>query len=172
MRRIKYFVANSLDGFISRVDGGVDWLFMDQDYGMSEFFQSVDIAVMGRKTHDKMQELAPGQPIHPGMKGYVFTKTKPPGTRDGVEFVSASVLSWTERVRAEKGKDIWLVGGGELVRHFLQMRLIDDIVLTIHPRLLGDGVPLFPQPYAETELELVRCEQYSTGLVQVFYRVK
>ena len=60
MRKIKYFVANSLDGFISRIDGGVDWLFMDQDYGMSAFFESVDIAVMGRKTFEKMQELAPG----------------------------------------------------------------------------------------------------------------
>jgi dihydrofolate reductase len=65
MRRIKYFVANSLDGFISRRDGSVEWLFMDQDYGMTEFFGSVDVAVMGRKTHDKMLELSPQQPFIP-----------------------------------------------------------------------------------------------------------
>ena len=171
MRHIKYFVANSLDGFIARQDGGVDWLFMDQDYGLREFFASVDVAVMGRKTHDKMRELAPGKAFYPGMKNYVFTTTKPSGIRDGVEFVSTSVESWAERVRSEAGKDIWLVGGGELVRQFLQVHLVDEIGLTIHPRLLGSGIPLFPQPYPETELELVRCEKYSTGLVQVFYRV-
>jgi dihydrofolate reductase len=172
MRRIKYFVANSLDGFISRPDGGVDWLFMDQDYGMAEFFRSVDVAVMGRKTYDKMLELAPGQAFYPGIKNYVFSTTRPSGVRDGVEFVSTEVDVWTERVRAEQGKDIWLVGGGGLVRQFLQARLVDEIGLTIHPRLLGNGIPLFPQPYPETELELIRCEKYSTGLVQVFYRVR
>jgi dihydrofolate reductase len=172
VRHIKYFVANSLDGFISRRDGSVDWLFMDQDYGMTEFFRSVDVTVMGRKTYDKMLELAPGEAFYPGMKNYVFSRTKPEGTRDGVEFVSAEVESWAERVRAESGKDIWLVGGGDLARHFFRKRLVNEIALAIHPRLLGDGAPLFVQPYPETELELVRCEKHATGLVQLFYRVK
>ena len=127
---------------------------------------------MGRKTHDEMLELAPKQPFYPGMKNYVFTRTKPEGIRDGVEFISTDIESWAERVRGESGKDIWLVGGGDLVRDFLQKRLVNEIGLTIHPRLLGDGIPLFPSPYLETELELFRCKQYPTGLVQVFYRVK
>ena len=110
---------------------------MDQDHGLAEFFESVDVAVMVRKAHDKMQELAPGKASYPGMKNYVFTTTKPSGIRDGVEFISTGVESWAERVRSEAGKDIWLVGGGELVRQFLQVQLVDEIGLTIHPRLLG-----------------------------------
>ncbi len=172
MRRIKYFVANSLDGFISRRDGSVEWLFMDQDYGMTEFFGSVDVAVMGRKTHDKMLELSPQQPFYPGMKNYVFTRTKPHGIRDGVEFVSTDVESWAERLRGKAGKDIWLVGGGDLVRHFLEKRLVNEVGLAIHPRLLGDGIPLFPPPFPETELELLRFKQYPTGLEQLYYSVK
>ena len=106
------------------------------------------------------------------MKNYVFTRTKLPGIRDGIEFVSTDVESWAERVRGESGKDIWLVGGGDLVRHFLEKRLVNEIGLAIHPRLLGDGIPLFPPPFPETELELLRFKQYPTGLVQVFYGVK
>lgn len=172
MRAIKYFVANSLDGFISRTNGDVDWLFTDQDYGSAEFFRSVDIAVMGRKTYEKICELTPEQPYCPGMKNYVFSRTQPEGIRNNVEFVSSDVESWANHERAAPGKDIWLVGGGELVRQFLEKRLVNEITLTIHPRLLGEGLPLFPPPYPETELELIRCETYATGLVQVFYRVK
>jgi dihydrofolate reductase len=171
MRQVKYFVACSLDGFIARADGGVDWLFMDQDYGMSAFFKLVDVAVMGRKTYDKMLELAPQQASFPGMENYVFSTAAKEG--DGkVQFVSGDVGEWVKTIRAQKGRDIWLVGGGNLVRQFLAAKVVNEIVLTIHPRLLGSGIPLFPMPYPEMELELIRCERYSTGLVQVFYAVK
>ena len=172
MRKVKYFVANSLDGFISRQNGSVDWLFMDQDYGMAEFFKSVDIAVMGRKTYDKALELAPGQALFPGMNSYVFSRRNPERSQGPVRFVSCDIQSWLEHTREKPGKDIWLVGGGGLARQFFQQRLVNEIGLTIHPRLLGEGIPLFPQPCPETELELLRCKQYSTGLVQIFYEVK
>lgn len=172
MRRIKYFVASSLDSYISRKDGGVDWLFMDQDYGMKEFFASVDVAVMGRKTYQKAVELSPSGPLFPGMKNYVFSHLLPKGKQEHIEVVSDPPESWAESVRAMPGKDIWLVGGGEMVREFLQKRLVNEIGISIHPRLLGDGIALFAQPYPETELELVRSKQYPSGLLQVFYRVK
>ena len=88
---------------------------------------------MVRKTHHKMQELAPEKVFYPGMKNYVFTTTKPSGIRVGVEFIDTGVESWAERVRSEAGQDIWQVGGGELVRQFLQVQLVDEIGLTIHP---------------------------------------
>jgi dihydrofolate reductase len=172
MRKIKYFVASSLDGFISRLDGSVDWLFMDQDYGMTEFFRSVDVAVMGRKTYDKMLELAPEQAFYPGMQNVVFSRSRPNDAKGAVKFVSGDVEAWAKGVRSKSGKDIWLVGGGSLATQFLQKRLVDEIGLAIHPRLLGQGILLFPQGYPETELELSRCEQHSTGLIQVFYQVK
>jgi dihydrofolate reductase len=172
MRLIKYFVASSLDSYISRKDGGVDWLFMDQDYGMKEFFASVDVAVMGRKTYQKAIELAPSRPLFPGMKNYVFSHLLPKGKQEHIEVVSDPPEMWAESVRARPGKDIWLVGGGEMVREFLQKKLVNEIGISIHPRLLGDGIPLFAQPYPETELELVRSKAYPSGLLQVFYRVK
>jgi dihydrofolate reductase len=172
MRKVKYFVANSLDGFISRANGSVDWLFMDQDYGMSEFFASVDVAIMGRKTYDKMQELTPGQTFSPTIREYVFSRTQPPGIVRNTTFLNEPIASWLEGIRQRPGKDIWLVGGGELVRTFLLERLIDEIGLTIHPRLLGTGIPLFLPPYPETELQLVSCKEYETGLIQAFYHVK
>jgi dihydrofolate reductase len=172
MRLIKYFVANSLDNFISRKDGSVDWLFMDQDYGMAEFFSTVDIAVMGRKTYQKMLELMPENPLFPGMKHYVFSRSLKSTPHKQVEIVSGNVVAWAAAVRSHPGKDIWLVGGGDFVRSFLQNKLVNELGLAIHPRLLGDGVPLFSQPYPETELELLRFKRYPNGLLQVFYRVK
>jgi dihydrofolate reductase len=172
MRRTKYFVASSLDSYISRKDGGVDWLFMDQDYGMKEFFASVDVAVMDRKTYQKAVELSPSGPLFPGMKNYAFSDLLPKGKQEHIEVVCDLPESWAESVRAMPGKDIWLVGGGEMVREFLQKRLVNEIGLSIHPRLLGDGIALFAQPYPETELELMRSKQYPSELLQVFYRVK
>ena len=172
MRLVKYFVASSLDSYISRKDGGVDWLFMDQDYGMKDFFASVDVAVMGRKTYEKALELSPQGVNFPGMKAYVFSHLLSKGQKDQVEVVSDDPESWLKSIRAEPGKDIWLVGGGEMVREFLQKRLVNEIGISIHPRLLGNGVPLYAQPYPETKLELVRSKTYPNGLLQVFYRVK
>jgi dihydrofolate reductase len=172
MRQVKYFVASSLDNFISRLDGSVDWLFHDQDYGMAEFFASVDVAVMGRKTFAKMLELSPEAPLFPGMKHYVFSRTLDSTPCKEVEFVRGDVAGWLTRVRAHYGKHIWLVGGGSLVQEFLEHKLINEIGLAIHPRLLGKGIPLFASPYPEIELELLRSQPYPTGLLQVFYRVR
>jgi dihydrofolate reductase len=171
MRLVKYFVASSLDNFISRKDGSVDWLFMDQDYGMKEFFASVDVAVMGRKTYAKALELSPKGVSFAGMKTYVFSHLLAKGSLEHVEVVSDPPESWLKNLRATPGKDIWLIGGGEMVREFLQKRLVNEIGISIHPRLLGDGVPLYAQPYPETELELIRSKQYPNGLLQVFYRL-
>jgi dihydrofolate reductase len=172
MRLIKYFVASSLDNFISRPDGSVEWLFTDQDYGMAEFFASVDVAVMGRKTFERMLELSPPTRLFPGMKHYVFSRTLGSTPHPQVEIVHGDVQGWTSRVRAHYGKHIWLVGGGALVQEFLQRKLVNEIGLAIHPRLLGKGIPLFTTPYPEMELELIRSKQYPTGLLQAFYRVK
>lgn len=145
---------------------------MDQDYGMRDFFASVDVAVMGRKTYAKALELSP-QGVHfPGMKTYVFSHLLPKGKQEQIEVISEEPAAWVETMRAADGKDIWLVGGGEMVREFQQKRLVNEIGISIHPRLLGDGIPLYAQPYPETELELIQSKQYASGLVQVFYRVK
>lgn len=167
MRRLRYFVACSLDGFLARPDGSVDWLLMDQDYGMSAFFASVDVAVMGRKTYDKAREM--GRESFPEMEGFVFTHAS--GVSPKVKSVSGDVAEWLHTIRLQPGKDIWLVGGGDLVKQFLDARIVDEIALTIHPRLLGAGLPVFPLPFHETELDLVEITPYETGLVQLTYQI-
>jgi dihydrofolate reductase len=170
-RRTKYYVACSLDGFISRSSGDVGWLSTGQDYGMAEFFSSIDIAVMGRRTWEKVEELAPGRRFGPEIECFVFSQTIPEGDSKGVHFVSGDIGEWLWTIRQQPGKDIWIVGGGDMARSFLERKLVDEIILSIHPRLLGDGVRLFLKPYPEIELELTGCRPYSTGLVQLFYTV-
>jgi dihydrofolate reductase len=106
------------------------------------------------------------------MKVYVFSHLLPKGKKEQVEVVSDKPDTWLKLMRKSQGKDIWLVGGGEMVREFLQQRLVNEIGISIHPRLLGDGIPLYAQPYPETELQLIRSQQHPSGLIQVFYRVK
>lgn len=139
---------------------------------MHEFFASVDVAVMGRKTYAKALELSPKGIRFPGMRTYVFSHLLPPGMQENVEIISDRPEDWLKRIRATPGKDIWLVGGGEMVREFLQKRLVNEIGISIHPRLLGDGIPLYAQPYPETELALLRAKTHPNGLLQVFYKVK
>ncbi len=104
MRLVKYFVASSLDNFISRKDGSVDWLFMDQDYGMKEFFASVDVAVMGRKTYDKALELSPNGLSFPGMKTYVFSHLMAKGKQENIEVVSEPPESWVNPFGQRRAK--------------------------------------------------------------------
>lgn len=167
MRKLKLSVANTLDQYIARRDGGFDWIFDDQDYGIGDFFSTVDVALIGRKTHDVMAKH--GQPCFPGIKNYVFSRTKTGIGDGGVEFVSDDPKSVLESLRKSAGKDIWLVGGGELALPFLEQQLVDEFLLAMHPILLGDGLPLFAGRFPQTNLRLTQCREYPTGLVHLTY---
>jgi len=168
VRRIKLFIATSLDGFIASPDGSVDWLYTDGDYGMREFFASVDTALIGRKTHDQM--LAGGQPSYAGMTNYVFSRTRRADDGVPINYVTSDIEGFIGSLRRSRGKDLWLVGGAGLVDSFREVDFIDDVILSIHPVLLGDGIPLFPDRHEAMQLELVKCTEYPRGLVQVHYR--
>jgi dihydrofolate reductase len=168
MRRVKLFIATSLDGFIARADGAVDWLYADGDFGMRQFFASVDTTLIGRKTHDQM--VAWGHPAYEGMDNYVFSRTRRADDGVPVRFVSGDLVEFVGRLRRRPGKDLWLVGGGDLIAEFRERDLIDDIILSIHPVLLGEGIPLFPGRHDPLNLDLVGCTEYERGLLQVSYR--
>lgn len=169
MRRVKLFVATSLDGFIARADGSVDWLFTDGDFGMKAFFATVDTALIGRKTYDQM--VSWGMPeAYAGLTNYVFSRSRRADDDVPVRHVTGDVPGFVGRLKREPGKDLWLVGGGGLVDAFREHDLIDDVILSVHPVLLGDGIPLFPDRYESLPLELERCVQYERGLVQLWYR--
>ena len=163
MRKATLFIASSLDGYIAREDGSVDWLFSDADYGYSEFYGSIDTVVMGRKTYEKSLEFEE-RPFR-GKKVYVFSRSV---KEKGVEFVS-DVVGFMKKLVRSKGKDIWLVGGSEIVSIFLNEGLIDEIILSIHPVILGRGVPLFKNVQKEVWLKMQKSVSFDSGLVQIHY---
>jgi len=167
MRRVLYSLACSLDGYIARLDHSVDWLFEDQDYGLKEFYATVDTALIGRKTHDFM--VKHGQHTMPGLANYVFSRNESPAQYKDVHWVREEPLSLVSRLKAAQGKDIWLVGGSNLAQAFFESRLIDEVALTIMPILLGDGIPLFPRLLSEMPLKLTMHKAYASGVVQLTY---
>ena len=183
MRKVKYLVANSLDNFIARRDGGVEWLFNDgTDYGMSEFFSSIDCMLLGRKTFEvatghsqrkrKPKKTRRKTNVSGGMKSYVFSRTIKAGPEDDFIVISDNAGEFVRKLKSEAGKDIWLMGGGELAGSLLNEAVVDEISLNIHPILLGQGIPLFGNLSIRVNLELFASKAHKNGCVQVDYRVK
>ena len=169
MRKVVLGLGISLDGYIARLDGAVDFLFMPKDYSMAPFFATVDTAIMGRKTLDAGLEMSGGSLPRYNMAMYVFSQSKPPGERDGVIFVNDTPASFIGKVRARPGKDIWLMGGGELARAFLDADLVDRLHLGVVPVLLGSGIPLFPSGFPQRDFRLIENKTFSKGLISLLY---
>lgn len=176
MRKVKYAVGVSLDGYIAALDGSVEWLeratrkAKGEDFGMGAFFKSIHTVLMGRKTYEIAVKMGMGQG-YAKMKNYIFSRTLPAGERAGVEFVSDDPAELIARLKQQPGKDIWLCGGGELARAVLRSGALDEITLGIVPMLIGQGRPIFPPGFPETELEFVECKQYKGGAVGLTCRV-
>ncbi len=169
-RRIVLYLAASLDGFIARRDGRVDWLpaLGPEDYGYAEFLGTVDTVLMGRTTYEQVLTFGPYP--YRGMKGYVFS-TRRSGRDENMEFVNGDVGRFADGLRSAPGKDIWLMGGARLAQDFLRAKAVDVIVLTIVPRLLGEGIALFGEG-PERPLELTDTNSFPDGMVQLTYRVR
>src|SRR5258708_28302993 len=164
MRNVVLGLGISLDGYIARPDGAVDFLFMPKDYSMGPFFATIDTLIMGRKTLDAAIRMS-GRAYKADMPTYVLSRSQPPGKRDGLEFVNQSAAALVKQLRKRPGKDIWMMGGGELAREFLKADLIDRLKLGIVPTLLGEGIPLFPSGFPQREFKLVENQTYSKGLI-------
>lgn len=169
MRKVVLGLGVSLDGYIARLNGAVDFLFRPKDYSMTAFFASVDKAIMGRKTLDAGLKMSGGSLPKSSMTMYVFSNSKPPGERDGVVFVNESPASFIGQLRKRSGKDIWLMGGGELAREFLKADLVDRLYLGVVPVLLGEGIPLFPGGFPQRNFTLIENKTYSKGLIALTY---
>ena len=169
MRNVLLGVGISLDGYIARKDGSVDFLFMPKDYSMAPFFERIDAAIMGRKTWDVSKSMGGGS-FGPSIKTYVMSKTVSAGTQKGITFTSDSPRTVVAEIRRQPGKDIWLMGGGELAAAFLQEDLIDELHLGIVPCVLGGGLPLFPPGFPQRDFDLVESKTYSKGLLTVQYK--
>lgn len=169
MRKVVLGVGISLDGYIARPDGSVDFLFMPKDYSMSPFFKTIDAAVMGRKTFDMAMKMG-GPPPGFKMATYVFSRSLPPGERQGMIFVNQPPAKFIDGLRKRPGKDIWLMGGGELARDFLKVDLVDELYLGIVPVLIGEGIPLFPAGFPQRDFALLENKTFSKGLIALKYK--
>jgi dihydrofolate reductase len=167
VRHIVYFVASSLDGFIARKDGGVDWLFTDQDYGYTGFLAGIDTVVMGRKTYDLC--LTFDDYPYRTQRNFVFSRTTRHFTH--ATAVAEPIPAFVERLRSEPGKDIWLIGGGELAGAFLAAGVVDELQVFVHPILIGTGLPLAAGLLRDVKLHLKDTQAFDTGLVKLAYEV-
>jgi dihydrofolate reductase len=173
MRRIIYAVGTSLDGYIARLDGSLDFLHLrPSNYSMAPFFKTIDVGLMGRKTYEAGVRMSGGKFESHGLRCYIFSRSLPEGERDGADgaiFLREEPKRFVEELRKKKGKDIWLIGGGELTREFLKEDLVDEIYLGIVPVLIGEGIPLFAAGFPQREFTLTESKTYSGGLIAVKY---
>ena len=166
MTKILVYIATSLDGFVAREDGNIDWLPQDSESSYDVFYKSIDTVIMGKTTYD--QVLTFGEYPYKDKKSFVFTRTSK-NNDDNVEFVS-DIEKFVKDGFPGAGKNIWLVGGAKIIVSFLKIGIVDEIITTIIPVLLGKGIPLFKNIENEIKLELVKTEKYDQ-LVDLHYKV-
>jgi dihydrofolate reductase len=163
----------SLDGYIARRNGAMDFLVIDKEGEtvMAEFFAGVDTTIMGRKTAAAVVQLRKSgeMPDTPGMTSYVISRRWKPGKREGFEVVGGSLKAFVRKLKRRAGKDIYLGGGGELARSFLQEDLVDELFIGVDPILLGDGIRGFPSKFPQRDFKLTECTSYSNGSVGLRY---
>lgn len=184
MRKVTLGLANSLDNYIARKDGGYDWLHWNEEVAAisAKFMKTVDALLIGRKTYEVM--LASGQTSYPGRKNYVFTRSKKKVAQltkalearqrpdKNVQVVSEDAAAFVNKLKQQqKGKGIVVFGGGELAKTLFEADLIDEIVLNIQPVLLGSGIPLFHEMIKQINLKLLNSRPLKDDGLVVTYRV-
>lgn len=174
-RRVIVHIATSADGFIAGPDGDLEWLTSlpapKGFYGMNAFMRSVDTKMLGRKTYEA--SLALGATFDDKDRYVVFSRRPaPPDAPLGVDFVGGPIGPFIDQLRNQPGKDIWLMGGGELIASFLDENVIDAFVITVMPVFIGDGIPLIARRQRHVPLELQSTERFANGAVQLHYRVQ
>jgi dihydrofolate reductase len=169
MRRVRYSVAATLDGFIADPHGGYDWIIMDEAIDFAAMFDEFDTFVMGRKTWDVSAATEFGD-MFGGKEVIVFSKTLKSAPRPGIRIVSTSPVNTVRELKRKPGKDIWLFGGGSMFRTLADAGLVDTVEVGIMPVLLSQGVPLITPGGRITGMKLDKCETLpKSGIVMLSY---
>ncbi len=168
MRKIVLFIATSIDGFIAGKDGNTDWLYTDGDFGYSDFYNSVDTVIMGYNTYYYIKHFRPYP--YADKKNYVFSRRLRESESNPIEFVFGDVVEFTKKLKKQPGKNIWLVGGSKINSLLFNANLIDQMILSIHPVALGQGIKLFKDTSLEKlQFNLIDHKVFERGLVQLTY---
>jgi len=168
MRKIILFIASSLDGYIAKKDGDIDWLPDNTTSGYDDFYKSIDTVIMGKKTYD--QVLTFGDYPYKDKKSYVFTRNNDYGKDENAEFVYDVDKFVKDIIISNSGTNIWLIGGAEIISTFVNLGFVDEIILSIIPVILDKGIPLFKNIQREVKLELIKTTDYD-ALVELHYKI-
>ena len=163
MRRVRYVVAMSLDGYIAGPNGEADWIIMDPDIDFRALFDQFDTFLMGRRTFEGMGGAGGGG------QTIVFSRTLRQEDHPNLTIVSENPQQALAALRSKPGKDIWLFGGGSLFRSLLEARLVEGVEVSVIPVLLGEGIPLLPPKSSSErfELRLASTKTFETGIVSL-----
>ncbi|MDN3203002.1 dihydrofolate reductase family protein [Algoriphagus sediminis] len=176
MAQIKLYIAISLDGFIARKNGDIDWLENlpnpnKLDYGYGEFIDGIDTVIMGRSTYEKILSFGIDWP-YSEYESFIFTRKAGYLTKTTRTQALALSQQNIELIKSKSQKSVWLVGGGEIITELLNMDEIDEMIICIIPTIIGNGIPLFPNHPKETQFELVNTKPFDTGAVILTYKRK
>jgi dihydrofolate reductase len=177
MRKIKLFIASSLNGYIAKEDEDTSWLFSDDDYGYKKFYDSIDTVIIGRKTYEKA--LKSEECPFKEKNCYIFTKStiftttidKLKRTTDENIKVINNVIDFIKNLVSIDGKNIWLVGGSEIISILMNANMVDEIIPSIHPLILGNGISLFREIKRQIKLKVLNSITYNSGLIQIHYKI-
>ena len=174
-RQIIVNIATSADGYIARPDGDIEWLTRRPAprgfYGMGKFMQSIDTTLFGRKTFDVGLQM--GATFDGKSRNYVFSRQAPPTSLpSGVEFVAGGIGAFAKRLRDQEGKNIWMMGGGEIIAAFLDEGAIDEFIISVVPVFIGEGIPLIAHRHRDVPLSLRAVQRFPDGVVQLHYSVQ
>lgn len=172
-RKVVLYIAMSLDGYIADHNGGINWLGgqsddFEGDYGYEEFVKDVDTVIMGMTTYNQIvTELSPNEWPYPNMKSYVFTHQRCENN-ENVQFISGDVNQFISKLKGEKGKNIWICGGANIVNQLIRADLIDVYHLTIMPIILGKGIQLFAENNPTALLRVEKMKEVN-GAIDIVY---
>ena len=174
MSKTTLYIATTLDGKIARNDGGLDWLFALEnpnqiDHGYAEFMKSIGITIMGKNTYNEILGFGVEWP-YKGIDSYIATTDKEfQLTTPETKIISSNIADYINKLKKQSQKDIWLIGGGQLITYFLNNDLLDRMILTLIPTIIGEGISLFPDNPKETKWTLSNVEKFDTGVVNLTY---
>lgn len=170
-RKIVYYTATSLDFYLAGENGEIDWLFYDNDYGYYDFIKTIDTTLMGRKTLEVIESFK-GEFPYKGFRNYAFSRNDVPGNNPYINYVAGDVTGFVHDLKDKEGKDIWLIGGGEIAGMLMNNFLIDEIILSIHPVILGKGIPVFANLNSRKNFIVSDSKVYDSGLTQLHLQLK